>query len=85
VLSVQEVEDLPKSRRNEIVHRREETGGKRSGDPGVGAPGGFPRENKNLREVVKSGLNPDRWIWKGCVEAIHMIRRSSTLGDIRGG
>jgi hypothetical protein len=56
---------------SEIIHHREETGGRRSGDPRVGAPGGFPRENKDLHEVAKSGLNPDRWIWRGHVEAVH--------------
>jgi hypothetical protein len=71
VLSVSKEEGLvevPKEGR--IIHRQEETGGKRSGDPGVGAPGCFPRANRNLHEVARSGLNPDRWIWKGRVEVI---------------
>jgi hypothetical protein len=42
----------------------EETGGRRLGDLGNGAPRDFPRERKDLREVAKSGLNPDHWIWK---------------------
>jgi hypothetical protein len=72
--------EVPKEGR--IIHRQEETSGKRSGDSRVITPGGFPRENKNLREVENSGLNPDCWIWKGCVEVIHKLQRSITLGDI---
>jgi hypothetical protein len=68
-----------------IVHRWEEIGGKISGDLGVGALGGLPRENRNLREVVKSGLNPDHCIWKGHMEVIHIFRRSRFIKDIRGG
>jgi hypothetical protein len=63
---------------------REETGGERSGDLGVRAPEDFPRENGNLREVAKSGVNPDHWIWKGHVEEIHTFQRSGAQKK-RGG
>jgi hypothetical protein len=76
----EELDEVPKEGR--IIHRREETSGKISKDPGVRTLGGFPRENKNLRKVAKSGLNPDCWIWKGCVEVICTLQRSITLGDI---
>jgi hypothetical protein len=70
---------------SEIFHRREETGGEISRYLGAGALGSFPRENKNLCEVTKSGLNLDCWIWKGCMEAICTIQRIITPGDIKGG
>jgi hypothetical protein len=53
------VDYLSKSQRQEIVHYQEETGGEISGDLGVRALEGFPRENRKLHEVAKSGLNPD--------------------------
>jgi hypothetical protein len=63
VISVIKEEGLSKVPKEvRIVHRWEEIGGKISGDLGVGALGGLPRENINLYEVVKRGLNPDHWI-----------------------
>jgi hypothetical protein len=86
VLSVITEEGLVKVLKEvRIVHCQEEIGGKISRDLGVGALGGFPRENRNLHEVTKSGLNPDCWIWKGHVEVIHIFWRSSITGDIQGG
>jgi hypothetical protein len=86
VLSVSKEERLPEvPKGRKISHHWEEIGGERSGDSGVGAPRGLLREKKNLRKVEKSGLNPDRWIWKGHVEAICMLRRIRTPGNIRRG
>jgi hypothetical protein len=86
VLSVSKEEGLIQVLKGrKISHRREEICGERSRDLGVGAPRGFPRANKNLWEVVKSGLNPNHWIWKGHVEVILTLQRSSTLGNIQRG
>jgi hypothetical protein len=44
---------------------------------GVSALEGFPRENKDLRGVVKSRVDPSHWCWEGNVEEIHGLQRKN--------
>jgi hypothetical protein len=77
VLSERKEEGIAKAlKASRVTHRQEETCGKRSGDLRVNALKYFPRENGSLREVMKSGVNPDHWIWKGHVEEFHTFQRS---------
>jgi hypothetical protein len=46
---------------------------KRLEDLGDRVPKDFPRAKGNLCEVVKSGVNPDHWIWKGHMRYIHRL------------
>jgi hypothetical protein len=59
------VKEFPKSQRLWNRPSSNETGGRRSRGSGARTLGGLLRENKDLHEVMKSDLNPGRWVWKG--------------------
>jgi hypothetical protein len=52
--------EVPKLKKSSIVE--EKTGGRQSRNSGIGNSKGSTRANKDLREVVKSGLILDHWI-----------------------
>jgi hypothetical protein len=52
--------EVPKAEKSSIVE--EKTGGRRSRSSGTGTSEGLSRENKDLREVAKSGFILDHWI-----------------------
>ena len=60
-----------------IIHLLEGQVEKRFEDLGDRVTKYFPRAKGNLCEVTKSGVNPDRWLWKGYIGWIHRLRRRS--------
>jgi hypothetical protein len=86
VLSVKKVvEDLRSPEDHEVVHRRRRQVAEDREIRELSAPEGLPRENKDLRGVMESRVDPSHWCWEGHMAEIHGLWRKNPSEERQGG